>query len=194
MEMKRAWIALLVGLGLCAGACTSGRVAAAKSPTPSPTSSPLSSPSPSPYPLIFRADIPSKARRVAGGCWSTQAYRGPVPAWLDEATVHNVPIGLPYVVTTSASAAGFIFSYPLRAHWQNKILWVVRTPREGGPLILELHPIASPTPLVKFSRPADSGPGEIYPSGIEVPTAGCWHFTLRWSTGRAELNLRFVAK
>jgi hypothetical protein len=128
---------------------------------------------------------------------STQAYRGPVPAWLDEADGQNTPKGLPYVIARPATAAAFIFGYPLRAghpdNPSNKILWVVRTPREGGPLDIEAHPKASSGPVLRETRPADSGPGEIYPDGLDVPAAGCWHFSLRWRTGSAELDLLYVS-
>jgi hypothetical protein len=117
--------------------------------------------------------------------------------WVDDADAQNSPQGPPYVVAKPASAAGFIFSYPLRSGRSkdiaNKILWVVRTPRNGGALHIEAHPRGASVPTVTEIRPGDSGPGEIYPDGLNVPTAGCWHFTLRWPTGTAELDLEYVA-
>jgi hypothetical protein len=192
-EMKRVVFAFVVVAGLAAASCTNrGTVLRMSSSSPSPSVS-LSA---SPTAVAFMADIPPGARRVAGGCGSTQAYRGPIPVWLEQADGHNTPTGLPYVVATPASAAGFIFGHPLRAghpkQRSNKILWVVRTPREGEPLDIDVHPLGSSTPNIRESRPADSGPGEIYPDGIDVPRAGCWHFTLRWATGRAEFDLRYV--
>jgi len=134
---------------------------------------------------------------VSGGCGATVAYRGTIPTWLNEASGHNAPSGLPYVVADPATAAGFIFGYPLRAghptNPTNKILWVVRTPRDGGPLQLAVRPVASAAPVLHEEVPANSGPGEIYPDGIDVPTAGCWHFALRWRTGHAELDLQYAA-
>ena len=41
-------------------------------------------------------------------------------------------------------------------------------------------------------RPANSGPGEIYPDGLDVPTAGCWRFDLRWANGRATVDLEYM--
>ena len=37
-----------------------------------------------------------------------------------------------------------------------------------------------PAPAVELREPANSGPGEIYPSFVDVPLPGCWTFTLRW--------------
>lgn len=139
--------------------------------------------------------LPPDARPTAGGCGQTQAYQGPVPAWLDLATGHNVPRGLPYVIGIPDAAAGFIFGYPLRAgHPQNpsnKILWAVRTPRQGSTLEIEGHPLGAQQPTVHESQPANSGPGEIYPDGVDVPSPGCWHFTLRWATGHADVDLNY---
>jgi hypothetical protein len=63
----------------------------------------------------IQPDIPPDARAVSGGCGATVAHRGAIPAWLNEATGDNAPDGLPYVVAAPATAAGFIFGYPLRA-------------------------------------------------------------------------------
>jgi hypothetical protein len=141
------------------------------------------------------ATSPPRAQLASGGCGSTQARVGAVPAWLDAAAGHNLP-QLPYVIAVPDSAAGFLFARPLRAgrpeNPANKILWVVRTPREGSPLEVDGHPLGTDGPIVHQSQPADSFPGEIYPSIIDAPTSGCWHFTLQWATGRAEVDLNYV--
>jgi hypothetical protein len=189
--MKRLALAMVVLFGLVAVACTSSSTA-----TRTPASSPTTPPSVAGMPGA-QPDIPSNARAVSGGCGATVAYRGAIPAWLDEATGDNAPDGLPYVVAAPATAAGFIFGYPLRAghptNPRNKILWVVRTPRDGASLQITVRPVASAAPVLHEEVPANSGPGEIYPDGVDVPTAGCWHFALRWRTGHAELDLRYVA-
>jgi hypothetical protein len=151
-----------------------------------------SGPAPSPAAVVPTSQ---SAQPAAGGCGGTQAQRGPVPAWVDAAAGHNVPNGLPYVTASPDVAAGFLFGYPLRAgHPQdrsNKVLWVVRTPRQGSNLQIDAHPLGAQQPVVHESRPAGSGPGEIYPDGIDVPTPGCWQLTLVWATGRAEVNLAY---
>lgn len=94
-------------------------------------------------------------------------------------------------------AAAFLFARPLRAgHPEspaNKILWVVRGDRQGRPLQIDGHPLGAASPAVHDSQPANSGPGSIYPSLIDVPSAGCRQFTLHWATGSAEIDLAYVA-
>jgi hypothetical protein len=97
------------------------------------------------------------------------------------------------VIGTPNIAMGYLFSYPLRAGPNmNKILWYVRLPRNRQSLTAEGHPVGLPTPVARFGKSADSGPGEIYPSGPEVPAPGCWHFTLNWNGNRAEVDLLFT--
>jgi hypothetical protein len=189
--MKRLAVAMVVLFGLVAVSCTSSGTATRTTASP-PTTAPSASGMDAAQP-----DIPSGARAVAGGCGATVAYRGTIPAWLNEATGNNAPDGLPYVVAAPAMAAGFIFGYPLRAghpaNPANKILWVVRTSRDGAALQITVRPVAAAAPVLHEEVPANSGPGEIYPSVVDVPKAGCWHLALRWRTGHAELDLRYVA-
>ena len=140
--------------------------------------------------------MPPDAHRTPGGCGQTQLLQGAIPGWLETASGHNAPRDVPYVIGTPDAAAGFLFGFPLRAgHPQNpsnKILWVVRTPRQGSKLQIDGHPLGAEQPAVHESQPANSGPGEIYPDGVDVPVPGCWHFTLRWATGEAAVDLDYV--
>jgi len=132
---------------------------------------------------------------VAEGCGQTPIYSGgQLPEW---ATV-NAP-SLPYVVARpGGTILGYLFTRPLRAgnpeNPSNKILWYVATPRRGQPLDAEGHPLGADQPTARFTQPANSFPGEIYPSGPTVPTPGCWRFTLTWLGGaqRAEVDLNFT--
>jgi hypothetical protein len=137
----------------------------------------------------------SAAAVVPGGCGVTQVLKGGVPAWLDEAGAHNNPDGLPYAVATPPIAAGFLFGYPLRAghpdNPANKILWVVARPRGGSALTISAHPIGKAAPLVTTIQPANSSPGEIYPSIVDVPEPGCWHLDLAWAGQQASVELEY---
>jgi hypothetical protein len=95
-----------------------------------------------------------------------------------------------YALGGPTPIAGFILGYPLKAGTNTlpKIMWVVSTPRNGEPLQIRVNPSGAAEPLLKVSRPADSGPGEIYPDGVSVPTSGCWHFKLQWASRNAELD------
>jgi len=127
------------------------------------------------------------AENVSGGCGQTPIRQGAIPDW---ASV-NAPKELPYVVATPDIAMGYLFSSLTAGPTDNKILWYVRLPRNGQPLTAEGHPLGASGPLVRFSQPANSGPGEIYPSGPSVPAAGCWHFTLTWDGNSAQVDLFF---
>ena len=149
-------------------------------------------------PPVTSASVPTAAASpvaVAGGCGSTAALRGSIPTWLEDAGGHNNPSGVPYVIAQPPLAAGFLFANPLRAghpdNPANKILWVVRTPRDG-PLTIDGHPLGAAIPAIHEIQPDNSGPGEIYPSYVDVPTAGCWQFDLHWATSHAQVELTFA--
>ena len=166
--------AVSVAVALVLMAC-SGQAAARPTPSPIPAASP-----------------------VAGApvCGSTVVVQGSTPKWLDDAGGHNNPSGLPYVIARPELAAGFLFAQPLRIghpdNPANKILWVVRTPRTG-PLTIDGHPLGAATPTIHEVLPANSGPGEIYPSYVDAPTAGCWQFDLQWANSHAQVELNFVS-
>jgi hypothetical protein len=130
-------------------------------------------------------------------CNGTVTSQGGVPpGWVDVAGGHNNPTGVPFTVDQAQTVAGFVFGYPLRAghpdNPANKILWVVRLPRGGSELTITGHPLGAATPVVKVVQPANSGPGEIYPSIVDMPTAGCWVLDLAWGTHRASLALPYA--
>jgi hypothetical protein len=131
------------------------------------------------------------AHEAGGGCGQTPVYTGgELPEW---ATV-NAP-RLPYVVGRPGTVIGYLFPPRLTAGdiASNKILWYVATPRDGQALLAAGHPLDAATPIARFTKAADSFPGEIYPSGPTVPSAGCWRFTLTWLGGaeRADVDLAF---
>ena len=88
----------------------------------------------------------------AAGCGSTAVLRGGIPDWLETAGGHNNPTSLRYVIGHPALVAGFLFSDPLRAghpeNPSNKVLWVVRMPRDGSPLTIDGHPLGATAPTV----------------------------------------------
>lgn len=187
-------VALAVAVGLvaaCSSAAGTSRPAAtASAPSPPPAAtSPSAAPSPG---RPTSSPLPS-AVAVAGGCGSTLVYRGGMPTWLHEGIQGLQIESAPYALAGPTPVAGFILAYPLKAgaNAPSKILWVVSTPRDGRPLQIRVNPSGAVEPVLTDSRPADSGPGEIYPDGIPVPNPGCWHFKLQWATGNAELDLSY---
>jgi hypothetical protein len=125
--------------------------------------------------------MPPGASPVGGGCGTTPLYRGASPAWTRSA---GGPAELVQATGHNGDVAAYLFGYPLRAgHPQdraNKILWVVRQPRDGSDLTISGHPLGASVPAVSQQQPPDSSPGEIYPSIVDVPGTGCWQFVLQW--------------
>ena len=115
-----------------------------------------------------------------------------LPAWTAAA---RPPSQVPFVVSTRRSVVAILFGYPLRSGaplgHTNKILWIMREPRNGQPLDLVARPLHRKSPSVRVALPADSSPGEIYPSIVNVPSPGCWHLTLIWNRNRDAIDLRY---
>lgn len=149
--------------------------------------------SPPPSPSVDRS--PTRAAvAVAGGCATTQVYKDGEPDWLTRAGDNNNPNELPYFITSPPIAAGFLFAHPLKggraANPNNKILWVVGVPRAGNDLEVEVSQTGTAGESLAF--PADSGPGDIYPSIVDVPNPGCWHFLLSWGPNKATADLIYT--
>jgi len=132
------------------------------------------------------------ANYATGGCGPRPLLRGDVPSWTASAN----PPALIYVLGRHQQIAGFLFGFPLMAGhpepFSDNILWVVRSDRHGAPLRLTGHPLNAATPVVRSSWPANSSPGNIYPSDIEVPSPGCWRFTLTWHRHADTVDLWYV--
>ena len=136
---------------------------------------------------------------VAGGCGVTKLYRGRAPAWTAPAFSDSSPgpPPWPHALSARGTVVAIVFGYPLRAgnptNPANKILWIMRLARRGSPLTIEASPLHANAPLIRHAWPADSSPGEIYPSYVNVPTAGCWRITLRWARHTDWIDLRYRA-
>jgi hypothetical protein len=127
-------------------------------------------------------------------CAAAAIHHGPPPAWTAGAWVDSSPsFSVPYAVAIGGQAAAFFFAESLRAGHPtdpaNKVLWVVRSPRDGMPLTISARRAGSRSPPVRISEPADSGPGEIYPSYVDLPQPGCWRLALAWGSHRAAINV-----
>jgi len=173
-----------LAIGLVIGQCESRA-------TPPATPPVVASPTPPASPPAVAS--PTGAQVLTGGCGTTEIYKGgSLPDW----ALVNAPQGPPYVIATPGRAVGYLFSYPMKAGLDadTKILWYVATPRGAMPLEAQGHPLGAISPTAQFSKAADSGPGEIFPTSPTVPTAGCWHFTLTWRGGedKVEVDLLFA--
>jgi len=116
-----------------------------------------------------------------------------VPSWADSA---DVPSAIPHLVSPDGNVVAILFGNPLRAGTPtdraNKILWIVRQPRDGQALEITATLPGSREKPVHITKAADSSPGEIYPSIDDVPAPGCWHFGLAWNGHRSAINLDYA--
>jgi hypothetical protein len=129
----------------------------------------------------------------ASTCTTLSAAKHDIPSWAQSA---HPPASVPHLLSQEKNVIAFIFGNPLQAghkrpHRNNKILWIVREPRHGQPLHLAGTLIGGRASATEPPIPASSSPGQIYPSTINVPSPGCWHFALRWNGHQANINLRY---
>lgn len=141
--------------------------------------------------------MPSAAYVVSGGCGATQLYKGGFPEWISTGVQGLTGMeDSVYAIASPPTAVAFLLEYPLKAKTPagrpSKLMWLVGLPRNGSALSIDAHPTGSSSPVIQESKPGNASPGEIYPDGISVPTAGCWHLTLKWAANKAEIDLPYV--
>lgn len=99
--------------------------------------------------------------------------------------------GVAHVFSEQGDILAVLFDYPLVAspdpNVANKILWVSRLSQQPmQPLTIEAVLDGTTTSVV---REIPGGPG---PSSVNLPAAGCWRLTLRWSGHTDAMTLRFT--
>ncbi len=127
--------------------------------------------------------------RAAGGAPERcpEPDRGVLPEWARTGFSDPEP-RIPHVLGDDGRIAAILFgplTSPSRPEGGNKILWVSRDPVQP---LSDLQIRAEHDGDV-VTRVVPGGPG---PSGIDLPAAGCWHMTLRWSGRSDTLSLRYV--
>jgi len=124
----------------------------------------------------------------AAACSPQAVHHESPPSWTGSAEVRG-----PYAVANGGAAVGFFFRLPLRAGHPrqpaNKILWVMRLPREGSRLTITARSPDDPGHTVVVRQAANSSPGEIYPTNIDLPTKGCWRLNLQWASHRTRMDV-----
>jgi hypothetical protein len=127
----------------------------------------------------------------APGTCPTPLTTGPLPDWAASAGAPD----LPHALGGTGLIVGAVWvtpRSPQEAPASTKILWISRVPRAGTPLRITATPFGLTAPLVRVEVPADSGPGEIYPSIVEVPFAGCWHVELAWGPNTDAVDITYL--
>ena len=139
-----------------------------------------------------RSSVPPATQAPAPAGCSTPSTATPIPSSARDA---NPPAGTPRLLSPDGKVLAVVFGNPLYSPESpsraNKILWIVREPRGGKPLVITATLPGSRA--VHLSFPADSVPGQIYPSDNNVRKPGCWHFTLSWNGHHSSMNLRYIA-
>jgi hypothetical protein len=127
-------------------------------------------------------------------CVPAAIHHGAPPRWTAAAWADSSPdFRVPYALASGDAAAAFFFASRLRAghpeNPSNKVLWVVRLPRNGHPLQITARLGRDPSRVVHSLWSAGSSPGEIYPSAVDLPAPGCWHLALAWGAHRAGVDV-----
>ncbi len=116
---------------------------------------------------------------------------GPPPPWTATAKPPDLAyaagsaqqiVAIPFVTLRAPSGDGTV----------NKVLWVSRVARGGAALRITAHPTGAAAPVVMLELPPNAGPGEVYPSIVDVPAPGCWSFEFRWGPNVDTVVLAFL--
>jgi hypothetical protein len=131
---------------------------------------------------------PSKSETVACAVPSKEV----IPEWARTGFSDPRP-RVPHVLGHDGEIVAILFGglySPPRKDEGNKVLWVAKDPvqplsdlRISAQRVEDGRAVGKPA-----QRTVAGGPG---PSGIEMPAAGCWRMTLRWSGRTDELELRY---
>lgn len=145
---------------------------------------------------VIAAVAPAGAGSSPAPACHAVVHHGVLPTWARTGFSDPRP-RLPHVIGRSGEIAALVFGYPLRSppvkDRGNKILWVSRRAvRPLSDLRIRAQRMEGRRRVGRpVTRVVVGGPG---PSGIDLPAAGCWRLTLRWSGRTDELDLRYVRR
>jgi hypothetical protein len=131
-----------------------------------------------------------------GACASAVVY-GSLPTWA-RSGFQPPTLAMPHVLGAHGDIVAVLWAphdplvAPSPPNRANKILWVSKLPISAGSALeisarrliggIAVGPVEQRTVV--------GGPG---PSAIDMPTAGCWQFTLRWSRYADTVDLPYAA-
>jgi len=142
------------------------------------------------------AHISASKSATADACATAVAY-GSLPTWA-RSGFQPPSVAMPYVLGARGDIVAILWERhdPLRTPAppgrNNKILWASKLPvRIGSTLAITAQRLIGGTAVGPVEqRTVAGGPG---PSLIDMPAAGCWQFTLRWSGHTDTLYLPYAA-
>jgi hypothetical protein len=142
------------------------------------------------------ANVTAPRSATASSCASTVVYSS-LPTWARSGfSPPSQP--MPHVLGSHGGIVAVLWAQhdplvtPTPPGRANKILWVSKLPLSGGsPLEITARQLIGGAAVGAVQRRTVlGGPG---PSTIDMPTAGCWQFTLRWSGHVDTVNLPYAA-
>ena len=139
------------------------------------------------------ANVTASQPAAASSCASAVVY-GSLPTWARSG--FNPPsVAMPHVLGARGDIVAVLWARhdplvtPTPHDRANKILWVSKL--AGSPLEITARQLIGGTAVGSVQRrTVAGGPG---PSLIDMPTARCWQFTLRWSGHVDTVNLPYAA-
>jgi hypothetical protein len=141
---------------------------------------------------LLAANGPAPAAPTTAPC-RQRLEQGVLPVWARGGFSEPKP-KLPHVVGRSKRIVAIIFGYPLVSppspRRANKILWVARAPAQPSDLRISARLMrGTHASRLVVERRVRGGPG---PSIVNLPAAGCWRLTLRWSGRSDTLDLVYA--
>jgi len=118
----------------------------------------------------------------AGGCAGTVLTDAEPPVWAQVGWSHvaGTPWPVRWALGTGGTAVAYVFATRLVAGAsprvdgsQNKVLWEAKDHPTGEGVVVEGSPLGQSQPVVIVAGG---------PSITDIPTSGCWTFTLSWSS------------
>lgn len=138
---------------------------------------------------------PGVAESATTGACSSPVTDGPLPTWARNG-FHPPTLAMPHVLGARGEIVAVLWarSRPLLAppagDRANKILWVSKAPlAPPSNLAIAARRVQGGRAVgATQHRTVEGGPG---PSIIDMPSAGCWRFTLRWSGHTDSVDLAY---
>jgi hypothetical protein len=140
------------------------------------------------------ANVTASEPVAATSCASAVVY-GSLPTWA-RAGFTPPSVAMPYVLGSRGDIVAVLWARhdplvtPTPPGRANKILWVSKLSVGSSLEITARQLIGGAAVGAVQRRTVLGGPG---PSTIDMPTAGCWQFTLRWSGHVDTVNLPYAA-
>ena len=121
-----------------------------------------------------------------------QVDHGVLPEWARTGFSEPRP-RMPHTLGRANGIVAILFGHPLRSppseRRSNKILWVSRAVRSQSDLRIRAQKMRGRRAIGRHEvRVVRGGPG---PSGISLPSPGCWRLSLTWSGRSDVLDLRY---